>query len=193
MNRKTLSQVAAEHPFPDYADWWKMGEDFTSFMSQAITAEWEKLASPAESLEQVKSFVSEYIQTVYQREASPSLVDRFYQVDLSQPVFSGEFDALSYTFYRSAFELLSDLAADEGSTLARERRLFANRVGKTFFTAIHNHLQLNLPPGLETETDFALLQENITRIGDFLVRHIKASRNGVFTACRRPVLRLRKT
>lgn len=42
-------------------------------------------------------------------------------------------------------------------------------MGKIFFLALHDHLQLHLPTGLKTEAQFTLLQENIQTIGDFLV------------------------
>jgi len=96
-------------------------------------------------------------------------VERFHRQDFSQPFHSGEFDALSYAFYRSAFDLLADHIPDDKLTLARKKRLFSNRVGKIFFLALHDHLQLHLPTGLKTEAQFTLLLEDIQTIGDFLV------------------------
>jgi hypothetical protein len=169
MRTKTLSQVAAAYPFPDYADWWVMGKEFLRFMSQAITSEWEKVSPQEGSISQVQRFVSEYIQTVFEREADPTLAERFYRQDFSQTFHSGEFDALSYAFYRSAFELLADQVTGDDPALAREKRSFSKRVGKEFFTALHDHLRLDLPPGLKSEAQFTLLKENIQTIGDFLV------------------------
>ena len=169
MNTKTLAQIAAEHPFPDYAEWWVMGKEFLLFMSEAIISEWEKLSQQEGALSQVERFVSEYIQTVYNREADSTLVERFRRQDFSLTIHSGQFDALSYAFYRSAFEILAGQVTGGDHALARERRLFSKRVGKKFFTALHNHLQLNLPTGLKDEPEFRLLQESIDTIGDFLV------------------------
>ena len=146
-----------------------MGKDFISFMSQAIIFEWEKLSQNDKTLSQIQNFVSEYIRTVYNQVADPSLAERFHRQDFSQPFHSGEFDALSYAFFRSAFDLLADQTPEDDPAIARERRLFSKRVGKSFFSALHDHLRLNLPLSLKTETHFVILQENIHTIGDFLV------------------------
>jgi hypothetical protein len=51
-------------------------------------------------------------------------VENFVNKTYARPIQSGEFDALSYAFYRSAFELIeTDLEAYDHS-LERERRLF---------------------------------------------------------------------
>jgi hypothetical protein len=169
METKSLDQIAHAHPFPDYAEWWVMGKEFLSFMSQAIISEWENLTTETETLRQVRTFVSEYIQSVYQQTAAPSLVERFHHQDFSQPMHSGEFDALSYAFFSSSFELIAEQISKDDPATARKRRLFTKRVGKSFFSALHDHLRLNLPPDLSSENNFALLQENICSIGEFLV------------------------
>jgi hypothetical protein len=169
MKTKTLDQIASQHPFPDYADWWVMGKDFIGFMSGAIIPEWQKISRQDRDFSPVQAFVSEYIRTVYKREASSALVDRFHRQDFSQPFYSGEFDALSYAFYRAAFEVLADTTTGHGTALARGRRNFAVRVGERFFTTLAGHLHLNLPSALKTDVDFSLLGENIQTIGSFLV------------------------
>ena len=181
MSTKTLNQIAGEHPFPDYAEWWVMGKEFLSFMSQSIISEWKNLSPKIETLSQIQIFVSEYIQTIFNRIADPTLAERFHHQDFSQPFHSGEFDALSYAFYRSAFDFLADHIPGDDPALARERRLFSKRVGKIFFSALHDHLQLNLPSGLKTEAQFTLLQENIHTIGDFLVEQGYLRDHFVFT------------
>ena len=181
MSTKTLNQIAGEHPFPDYAEWWVMGKEFLSFMSQSIISEWKNLSPKIETLSQIQNFVSEYIQIIFNRIADPTLAERFHHQDFSQPFHSGEFDALSYAFYRSAFDFLADHIPGDDPALTRERRLFSKRVGKIFFSALHNHLQLNLPSGLKTEAQFTLLQENIHTIGDFLVEQGYLRDHFVFT------------
>lgn len=167
MTRKTLSQVVAEHPFPDYADWWPVGTDFLSFMSEAIVSQWAELEGNDGQADTVHSYVAEYIQTVFGREARADLTADFAAKQFTTPIKSGEFDALSYAFYRSAFELIEAHSEAYEHSVARERRLFTMRVGKLFFSQLHAHLQLNLPASLENERDFASLKENIHRIGVF--------------------------
>jgi hypothetical protein len=169
MGIRSLSQVVQVYPFPDYAEWWVMGKEFLRFMSGAIISEWKNIPTNMGTLSQVQSFVTEYIRTVYKQAASPSLVERFHHQDFSQPIHSGEFDALSYAFYRSAFELLAQKKGKNDPVTASERRLFTKRVGKSFFSALHDHLNLNMPPNLNSENNFTALQENIRSIGEFLV------------------------
>lgn len=120
-------------------------------------------------LDQAQSYTTEYLQLVYGQNADPGLIDNFIQRDFSRTFFSGEFDALSYAFYSSAFETLAQKYLEDDATLARERRRFTNRVGKIFFTSIHDHLQLCLPSDLRTPLHFTQLQSNIDRIGEFLL------------------------
>jgi hypothetical protein len=37
---KSLAQIVEEHPYPDYAEWWPMGETFLRCMSDAIVTQW---------------------------------------------------------------------------------------------------------------------------------------------------------
>ncbi|MCP4361128.1 MAG: hypothetical protein GY796_24230 [Chloroflexi bacterium] len=168
MERKTLTQVVPEHPFPDYADWWPVGTDFLNCMSEAIVSQWAELEGNDNSLLPVQNYVAEYIQAVFGREARASLTANFTAKQFATPIKSGEFDALSYAFYRSAFELIVAHSEAYEHSVARERRLFTMRIGKIFFSQLHDHLQLNLPASLENEQDFASLKENIQRIGAFL-------------------------
>lgn len=83
-------------------------------------------------------------------------------------VQSGEFDALSYAFYRSAFERIERHIDLYDHALERERRLFTVRVGKRFFERLRDHLALDLPDGLATPDQMRQLSEGIGRVGRFL-------------------------
>lgn len=153
----SLALVVAQHPFPDFAEWWPLGETFLAFMADAIVAEWRAIAPDHGDLEGIQRFAAAYSQTVYGRSLHPKLAKAFTDREVEH-IHSGEFDALSYAFYRSAFERRWE-----------EKRAFTQRVGKRFYTAVHNHLQLDLPPTLKTPAQFAKLQKNIQRVGDFLL------------------------
>ncbi|MEM7533206.1 MAG: hypothetical protein AAF639_13580 [Chloroflexota bacterium] len=167
---KTLSQIVNEKPFDDFSDWWPMGSSFMAFMSKAIVSEWTALPTgdAAHTLATVQTYVNEYIQTVFKRDANASLTSQFVNEPSTSSFLSGEFDALSYAFYRSAFEQMADNIDAYTDSLERERRLFTKRVGKTFFGQVHEHVQLNLPDQLDTQADFAQLKSAIGTTGAFL-------------------------
>ncbi len=167
MGQKTLNQIVEKEPFPDYADWWDMGQSFSEFMSEAIVSQWSQLHNSGD-LGLVKSYVSTYLDVVYGREASVSLVEDFVAKSFSQPIQSGEFDALSYAFYRSAFELIESDIGKYDNPLERERRLFTKRVGKVFFGQAHSYLNLDLPAALNDNQDFLKLKACIQQVGAFL-------------------------
>ena len=165
---KTLKQIVAEKPFADYADWWEMGPEFLGFMAEAIVSTWSELSYNQGDLRPVNDYVSEYLQAVYGRAARPLLVEDFAGKNFAYPIQSGEFDALSYAFYRSAFELIEAHLEAYEHPLARERRRFTQRVGQLFFEAVHRHLALDLPAGLSDEQSFAQLKGCIRMVGNFL-------------------------
>ena len=165
---KILDQIVAEKPFPNYADWWEMGQAFLNFISEAIVSQWSKLHFNSGDTGMVANYVSEYLYVVFGREARASLVENFINRAHSAPVQSGEFDALSYAFYRSAFELIEQYIEAYDLSLDKERRLFTKRVGKKFFKLIYHHLNLDLPGSLSNDQDFALLRTCISQIGSFL-------------------------
>jgi hypothetical protein len=167
MDQKILNQVVAEHPFPDYAQWWDVGQVFTSFMSEAIVSQWSELHHNDGDLGVVKKFVDDYLQVVFGREAKASLVDDFVAQSFSSPIKSGEFDALSYAFYRAAFELIENHIQAYHHPLDRERRLFTKRVGKVFFNLLQDQLALDFPTGLDGEDDFNQLKDSIRQVGAF--------------------------
>ena len=168
MNNTSLRQIVAQQPFPDYAEWWPMQSAFLDFMSEGIVSQWSALHRNNGDLATVKAYVPEYVRTVYGREARASLVDDFVMRVHPEPIRSGEFDALSYSFYRSAFELIDEYAGAYDHPPETERRLFAKRVGKVFFDRLHSFLGLNLPSGLGGEADFGQLKVSIQSVGDFL-------------------------
>lgn len=178
---KSLADIVNKRPFPDYSQWWQMGNEFLGFMSQAITSQWGKLAESHGGLSRVQMHLDEYIRLVYNREARPALAEKFHQGDFSESYFSGEFDALSYAFYRSAFESLADQYVNGKGDLARRQRSFSIRVGSMFFKALHDYLQLNLPPDLHTPSQFSTLQANIDSIGKFLLEQGYLRDNFAFT------------
>lgn len=169
MGNKTLAEVVSERPFPEYDQWWRMGREFLDFMSTAIVGEWSALPGNVGDLAAVNAHVQEYVQTVFRRTVRGGLVDEFVQKRHAQPIQSGEFDALSYAFYRSAFEIMVQHIDQYAQPLARERRLFTQRVGKIFYAQLHEHLALQLPAALQTQAQFAELQTGIAAVGEFLV------------------------
>ena len=173
MSQKTLQQIVTEHPYPDYADWWDVGPTFLSFMAAAIVPEWAELHGNDGRMETVSRYLAEYIQTVFHRAARPALVAdfaarRFSPPIGSDPIQSGEFDALSYAFYRSAFELIEAQSEAYLQPFGRERRSFTQRVGKRFYSQAHKHLNLDLPARLVDEQDFDRLKDSLRRVGAFL-------------------------
>ncbi len=156
MSRKKLDQIVTEYPFPDYVDWWDVGSEFLGFMSEAIVSQWTELKGNQGDLETVNSYLAEYIRIVYHRQTRGSLLADFVAKQFSTPIRSGEFDALSYAFFRSAFEL------------TKERRGFTQRVGARFYALVEEHLNLDLPDGLGDEQDFARLNDSLRRVGGFL-------------------------
>ena len=152
MPRKSLSEVVSKHPFPDYAKWWNMGDEFMRMMAKAISAEWVALPDKGQDLGPVQVFVQLYIDVVYRRTAGQDLVVEFIDAEWQKPLKSGEFDALSYGFYRSAFDLIA--ASVPETEVAASRRNFTRRVGARFFDMLQQHLSLELPPVLATSTQF---------------------------------------
>lgn len=168
MSVKTLAAVVAEHPYPDYVEWWPMGERFLGFMSDAITGQWAALtAGDPDALPRVQEYVERYVVAVYAGVVAPGLATRFAEGRELAGIRSGEFDALSYAFYRDAFETLA-ARVDDPDALALERRRFTRRVGERFFDQLADELALDLPAGLENEEDFTRLKAAIDRVGAFL-------------------------
>ena len=161
-----LAAAAAEHPFPDYQDWWPLGSPLLTMMARAITEQWCQLASPEDELAEVQSLATDYVHLVYARTARPTLASSFYRLSELETFESGEFDALSYAFFRSAFSALS--FQHSGKDLNTARRQFTQRVGARFFAQLTDFLTLDLPQTLSSEEDFNRLRHAIARVGKFL-------------------------
>jgi hypothetical protein len=166
MSEKTLAQIVQERPYPDYVDWWPMGLHFLTFMSQAICGQWQAVPNNSGDLASVRDHTALYLQTVYQRSTRSTLVDDFIQAKNLAAIQSGEFDALSYAFFRAAFALLAQVEPSE--YLVRARRQFTQRVGQQFFAQVNHRLQLVWPPGLDAPAAFEQLQGCIAQVGHFL-------------------------
>ena len=104
--KRELASVVAERPFREFSPWWEMGNEFIQFMSTAIVSEWTKLNGTKDGLEKIQSYLDEYLGLVYDQNAHPNLLKNFIERDFSSPFYSGEFDALSYAFYRAALETI---------------------------------------------------------------------------------------
>jgi hypothetical protein len=168
MQQKTLAQVVAERPYPEYRKWWPIREEFSRFMSEAIVSEWSSLFGNEGDLDYVKALTSEYLKTVYDREAATSLVEDFVRKEFSNPLQSGEFDALSYAFFRSAYEEMERRVDSFDLPLETERRLLTKRVGMNFFAQVQDHLDLDLPQDLDNEGSFEKLKRSIDAVNVFL-------------------------
>lgn len=166
---KSLAQIVAERPYPDYAEWWPMGETFLGFMSDAIVGQWRTIHQNPQPLAVVEDHVADYLRTVYDRPLRPNFVADFATRQNLTQIASGEFDALSYGFYRAAFEWIESHLAAVDPSPAEERRVFAERVGAHFYRQLHDHLGLALPSGLHSEEDLTTLRQALIAVGDFLV------------------------
>lgn len=166
---RELASVVAERPFKEFSPWWKMGNEFIRFMSTAIVSQWTELDGTKDGLEKIQSYLDEYLGLVYDQSAHPNLLNNFIERDFSSPIYSGEFDALSYAFYRAAFETIAENNLKDNAIIVQQRREFTRKVGKLFFLSVHKYLQLDLPPTLKTEQQFKSLKENISLIGEFLM------------------------
>lgn len=174
MNKKpiikpTLQNLSKQHPFDAYHSWWEMGDEWSFFMSDAIIPEWGKLSADSD-LDSIKADVNNYIKTIYKRDARKTLVDDFAAKADSIRLQSGEFDALSYSFFKSAFTLLEKRHGDDSpdDCLTKERRQFTQRVGKAFFKQVCDYLGLNVPMQLAGEEDFQQLQVCLRELGAFI-------------------------
>ena len=166
---RDLASIVKERPFREFSLWWKMGEEFIQFISTAIVSQWTKLDGTKAGLERIQNYLDVYLKLVYDHDVHPNLLKNFVEHDFSRLFYSGEFDALSYAFYRSAFETIAKKHVENGTVIVQERRKFTKRVGKVFFSTLQEHLRLDLPPELKTLSQFLSLQKNIDLVGNFLV------------------------
>ena len=167
--QKRLARIVEEHPLPAFAEWWELGDIFIKLISAAIWDQWQSLDSPAQDLVRVHELLNAYLKVVYHKDPDPLLVDEFIKATPRRLFYSGEFDALSFAFYRSAFEIFEEKYCSQVDVFESERRQFTRRVGKQFFAAVSNHLQLSLPSNLRDLDKFHQLQTAIDKIGQFLL------------------------
>lgn len=167
MGTKSLSEAVAENPYADFSLWWSMGLEFLTFMTQAIGAEWRAATSTLGDLAAVQEDLAIYSELVYQRVARSTLAVDFIEGRALDTIQSGEFDALSYAFYKSAFETFAATIAAEHA-VKDARHAFTQRVGRIFYQQMHEHLALTLPSQLQNEVDFAQLKHAIAQVGKFL-------------------------
>lgn len=167
-SERSLSDVVAEHPYSEFQPWWPMGEEFLTFMSNAICAEWAQVAPPEQALERVSEHLTRYLHVVYAQPVRETLLHSFVNKQKLHTILSGEFDALSYAFYRSTFEHLAAVEYDEAHELITARRAFTERVGNRFYQQLSTFLSLTLPDSLSTRDDLHLLRASIDEIGAFL-------------------------
>ena len=167
---RSLATVVAENPYTDFATWWPMGEHFLAFMAEAICSQWQAAGAQEAQLVAVQREAEQYIELVYQRTARATLAADFLNRQNLASIQSGEFDALSYAFYKSAFDLFA--AQRDGGTLdgilADARHSFTQRVGQIFYRQLHDHLALQLPVQLSDATAFEQLTQAIAQVGAFL-------------------------
>lgn len=168
MTARALTEAVTANPLPDFAEWWPIGPDFTALMSDAIVSEWSALAGNDRSPGEVSAHVAEFLDIVYQRTVRASLVEDFSAHTLSTPLQSGEFDALSYGFFRSAFDLIERNIDSYEAPLEDERRQFTRRVGRRVFGALEARLELDLPEGLDDHASFERLKATLDTMMAFL-------------------------
>ncbi len=168
--QKTLAEVVAEKPFDDFHDWWDMGPEFIAFMSKSIFGQWIGLPGNSGDMADVRDFYATYLDTAYRRTPEAAVVSSFCEGRFPRPVRSGEFDALSYAFFRSAFEIIAAHAELYEHPQQRERRLFTKQVGATFFNQVDQHLLLDVPSGLESQDDLDRMVKAIELTGAFLMQ-----------------------
>jgi hypothetical protein len=168
MSEQSLAAVVAAKPYPQFAGWWPIRSSFLACMAPAIVTSWQELPGNTGDLGVVRGYVAEYLELVYQRPMRPELVSAFV-AGKQATLWSGEFDALSYAFYRSAFEWVNAQAGAEPERTRTARHRFTQAVGQRFFAALLNEVKLALPQSLRTQPEFEELLTALQRLGRFLL------------------------
>lgn len=167
--KRDLASLVKERPFREFSQWWKMGDEFIQFMSDAIVSKWTELGETKVGMERIQNNLDEYLGLVYGQTTHPDRLKNFFEKDFSTPFYSGEFDAISYALYRSSYETIAKEHIGIGTAITEQRRGFTKEVGKVFFSSLKEQLQLDLPSELKIPQQFQGLQKNIDLIGEFLV------------------------
>ena len=162
----SLASVVSQRSYPEFQAWWPVGLTFLTMMSEAIIGQWRLLRSSTDDIDAVQATVEEYISLVYKREARPHLAASFATGTELQTIQSGEFDALSYGFFHSAFKALA--LKQSGNVLNIARRKYAEQVGSRFFSLLAVHLAMDLPVSLKNGSDFSAVDSAVRRVGKFL-------------------------
>ncbi|MDE0142939.1 MAG: hypothetical protein OXI80_21110 [Caldilineaceae bacterium] len=162
----SLTYVVSQRQYPEFQEWWPVGAPFLSMMSEAILGQWRLLRPSAEDIAAVQATVEEYISLVYKRETRSGLAASFAASTELETIQSGEFDALSYGFFHSAFNALATRRS--GLELVTARRRFAEQVGSLFFGQLVEILAIDLPASLNDRRDFAAVDSALSQVGRFL-------------------------
>ena len=168
---RTLHELVEKHPFEDYQTWWTLGSEWSEFMSDAIVPEWRKLAAAGnDHLDEIEVNVTDYLKTVYGQDKRSDLVDEFVDKSFTAPLQSGEFDALSYAFYKSAFTYIDQDTDGNPDLLHQQRKQFTRETGRSFFKKLDAHLDIPVPDQLHNSGDLIEIKKYLQAIGDFLRR-----------------------
>ena len=162
----SLASVVSQRQYPEFQQWWPVGVPFLAMMSDAILGQWRLLRSSTEDIAAVQATVEEYISLVYKQETRPGLAASFAASTDLEKIQSGEFDALSYGFFHSAFKTLA--SQQSGNELEAARRRFAEQVGFRFFGLLADFLAIDLPASLNSRSDFAAVDSALRQVGKFL-------------------------
>ena len=131
--KRDLASLVKERPFREFSQWWKMGDEFIQFMSDAIVSKWTELGETKVGMERIQNNLDEYLGLVYGQTTHPDRLKNFFEKDFSTLFYSGEFDAISYALYRSSYETIAKEHIGIGTAITEQRRGFTKEVGKVFF------------------------------------------------------------
>jgi hypothetical protein len=163
-----LRRLVAENPYPYFQNWWSMGERLLEFMSDAIYSAWDIYYPNEISFGgNLAAHIARYMKIVYGKPLRKDLITDFVTKKKLANIRSGEFDALSYGFFFSAYEMIAFKFSVEEAKAKRHQ--FTRHVGTIFYQAMSRELDLVLPEKLESEGDMLLLNIAIDHIGNFLI------------------------
>lgn len=163
--------VAENPPCPKFSfeNWWPVGGIFLMFMSNAIWSAWQRCCPGDYDFGgKLAHHIETYLDIVYGQPFDGHLITDFITQRNLYDIRSGEFDALSYGLFLSAYEVIdSRFSPEEAKT---KRHEFTQHVGKVFYEAMAFRLHLVLPKELDDNVDVEMLKNAIDQIGMFLLR-----------------------
>jgi len=168
VTRKQLSRLVEEYPFPDFVEWWELGATFSALMAESVFSQWFALHKNDSEMRLTNEGVVDYLKVVYGRKMRVSLVEDLVRQNFAVPLQSGEFDALSYAFYKSAFLFIGNSHKNDRYSSNRERYAFTKQVGEILFRNIAHYLDLHVPTNGINESSFSQLDACLRKIGIFL-------------------------